>query len=225
MKERPVPTAIFDLDGTLIDSAPDLHAALNLTLRENGFGTVTLQTVRHVVGHGAKAMIRQALESLNATTADDQIERMFNGFLTYYQADICTLSTLYPYILDTLEGLRTNGVKIVVATNKMQDLSEQVLKMSGLSGRIDGLVGPDRARNKKPSPDHLEDALTLVGGTRERAVMIGDATPDIRAAQALGIPAIAMRYGYADCDLDTLGPHIILDDARPLMSTILKLLA
>lgn len=191
-------TIVFDLDGTLVDTAPDLHAALQHCFEDAGLEAVDLETVRHAIGHGAKVMIETSARLKSITLSDDDVTALHKTFLEYYVGNISVLSTPFPGIIECLKMCRDNGAYLAVCTNKTQALAEQVLDELGLAPYFHAVIGADKASEKKPSPAHLYESILLAGGTPAEAVLVGDSTTDARSAAAANIPFILMTYGYTD---------------------------
>ena len=191
-------TVVFDLDGTLVDTAPDLHAALVHCFSEKGLPAVTLDTIRHAIGHGARVMIETCAKETGASLTEDELSAMHKSFLSYYIAHIADFSRPFSGITETLDYLRDKGARLSVCTNKTQDLAEEVLQTLNLTDYFDSVIGADKASEKKPSPAHLLEAVSAAGGIASHSVLIGDSSTDGRSAEAAGIPFILMTYGYLD---------------------------
>lgn len=214
---------IFDLDGTLVDTAPDLHASLAYAFARRELPSVDLATVRSAIGHGAIAMIRKSAAETGTTLSDDLLKELHHDFLDYYVRHIADHSRPFPGITDTLNFCADKGAKIAICTNKTQSLAEELLTELGLTDRFDAIMGADRTSDKKPSPTHIRETISLVGGRILQAVMIGDSSTDARAAKAAGIPFVFMTYGYPDAEIDTLQPDLSLSSARDLPAAILNI--
>ena len=200
---------VFDLDGTLIDSAPDLRAALNEMLRERGRAPLSLAQVRQMIGDGAAALVARALAASGAdpAAAADALPR----FLQLYEADAVRLTRPYPGVPETLAALRRRGYRTAICTNKPQHATHTVLEGLGLSALFDGIAGGDRFAVKKPDPGHLLGLIGALGGAPDRAAMIGDGENDAAAAHGAGVPLVLMRYGYARGDPASLAADALLD--------------
>jgi phosphoglycolate phosphatase len=200
---------VFDLDGTLIDSAPDLRAALNEMLRERGRAPQPLAQVRQMIGDGAAALVARALAASGAdpAAAADALPR----FLQLYEADAVRLTRPYPGVSETLAALRRRGYRTAICTNKPQHATHTVLEGLGLSALFDGIAGGDRFAVKKPDPGHLLGLIGALGGAPDRAAMIGDGENDAAAAHGAGVPLVLMRYGYARGDPASLAADALLD--------------
>ena len=189
-------TIAFDLDGTLVDTAPDLHAALNHCLTQSRYKPVPFDEIRAMIGQGAKAMIVKGLKFQGVIPTDAELEALWEAFLVYYRAHISDLSAPYPGVLETLETLSNRGATIGVCTNKTQALAEQLLEGLGLSEKFSCIVGADAVAHQKPDGRHILDMITRADGQAERAIMVGDSTTDERAARDAGLPFIFVEFGY-----------------------------
>jgi phosphoglycolate phosphatase len=213
-------TIVFDLDGTLVDTAPDLTNALNDVLIRRGHAPVPGEAVRACVGHGARAMIEEALRRVGA---DGDLDRMLAEFLEHYAANIAAESRPYPGAVAALESLAAEGATLAVCTNKREHLSRKLLQELDLSRYFAGLAGRDTFKVSKPDPGHLLGTIELAGGPR-RAVMIGDSDIDVTTANAARVPIVLARFGYgppprdgtrADASID----HF--DELQPLLTSLL----
>jgi phosphoglycolate phosphatase len=200
---------VFDLDGTLIDSAPDLRAALNEMLRERGRAPLPLAQVRQMIGDGAAALVARALAASGADPAE--AVPALRRFLQLYEADAVRLTRPYPGVPETLAGLRRRGYRTAICTNKPGHATHTVLEGLGLSSLFDGIAGGDRFAVKKPDPGHLLGLIGALGGAANRAAMIGDGENDAAAAHGAGVPLVLMRYGYARGDPASLAADALLD--------------
>jgi phosphoglycolate phosphatase len=187
-------TIVFDLDGTLVDTAPDLTHALNDVLVRRGYTPVALASVRAAVGRGARVMIETALRRAGAK---DDIEEMLAEFLVHYEANIAAESRPYPGTVAALERLHESGATLAVCTNKRERLSRLLLQALDLERYFAALAGRDTFGVSKPDPGHLLGVIDRAGGTPTRAVMVGDSDVDLAAANSAGIPFILVTYGYA----------------------------
>jgi phosphoglycolate phosphatase len=199
---------IFDLDGTLVDSLPDLRAALNKMLTELGRRELTPNEVRGMIGDGMRALVQRALAATGSVT---DFEAAHQRFLEYYEAALANLSRLYPGVEATLDSLRASGVRLAICTNKPQGMTVRVLEGLGISDRFDAIVGGDAVPFRKPDPRHLLTTLERVGAAPNDSVMVGDNENDYGAARAADVRVILMRYGYLRVSAGTLAPDVWLD--------------
>lgn len=205
-------TILFDLDGTLVDSAPDLIGTLNRMLALKGLPPVPVSSARHLVGHGARALLRHGFQEAGSTWDEAAEPELFDRFIADYVENIAAHTRPFPAVVETLEDLSTRGATLVVATNKRTDLSLTLLDALDLTRRFALVAGPDRVSARKPDAAHILDALTIVGGHPARAVMVGDASTDTGAARAAGVPSILCTFGYNDRPPQELGADVPLDD-------------
>jgi len=199
---------IFDLDGTLVDSMPDLRAALNEMLGAMHQRELTPGEVRRMIGDGTRALVERALTATRTVTDVDAAHRRF---LQLYEATPVKLSRIYPSVEATLKSLRDSGARFAICTNKPQRATLAVLQGFGIAGYFDAVLGGDTVPFRKPDPRHLLAAIERLGATINAAVMIGDNENDYAAARAAGIPVILMRYGYLRVPPETLAPDAWLD--------------
>lgn len=185
---------LFDLDGTLVDSAPDIHAALNHTLQHAGLKPVELALTRDFVGMGSRALIKRALDHHGITDVDP--EPMLERFLHYYENNISVHSKPFPGTVETLVTLAASGAKLAVVTNKYINLSEAVLRDLDLRKYFTCVVGSESTPNPKPAADPALHACSALGVAPADALFIGDASPDVGCARAAGCPVVVRRDGY-----------------------------
>ncbi len=196
---------IFDLDGTLIDSAPDLAHALNRLLAELGRPPLELGAVRRMVGDGAPELVRRALAAAGATVDPSAMPELFERYRGFYLATATESTRAYPGVPETLTRLRAAGHRMVVCTNKFQTPTMKILDFLELTRFFDGVAGGDVVPARKPDPRHLLAALALAGRGPEYAVMIGDGINDVGAAKAAGIPVLLLDSGYGEIAAGRLG--------------------
>jgi phosphoglycolate phosphatase len=212
---------VFDLDGTLVDSLPDLAATLAVILAELGAPALPRDPVRGMIGDGTRALVARALAAsdLPATLLDERHAR----FLALYEAAPAALSLPYPGVVETLRALRTQGRRLAVCTNKPQRATLAVLRGTGLDGFFAAIVGGDVLALKKPDPAHLLAALDAIGATPDDAIMIGDNEHDVAMAKAAAVRVVLVRYGYHRVPLATLAADIQIDTFAALPQAIARL--
>lgn len=218
-------TIVFDLDGTLVDTAPDLVRALNATLDLEGLPHTKQESVRRMVGRGARAMIERAAELHGVTFGPERLDQLMTAFVEIYRADIAAESRSFPGVSEALGQLASMGAKLSVCTNKRTELSNQLLDALDLTKWFSAVVGADAVTDRKPHPEHYRAAVTRAGGTVRRSVMIGDTSIDVGAARAAGAPVIIVSFGYLDADAEKLGADVLLDRYSELTPACRRLLA
>lgn len=204
-------TIAFDLDGTLVDSAPDLIGTLNRMLVEEGLPPVPMESASTLIGSGARALLVHGFEAAGAPVERAKSDELFERFLVDYAAHIADGSQPFEGVVETLERLSQRGAILVVATNKRSDLSELVLGKLDLTRHFAAIVGPDRVSARKPSGAHLKEAVAIAGGDPERAIMVGDASPDADAARDAGMPCILTTFGFTPTPVEDLGGDVLID--------------
>ena len=219
-----VPTIIFDLDGTLVDTAPDLVETLNVILGREGLPAIAYDDARLLVGGGARRMIERGVASEGKACTAADLDRMFNDFIAYYADHVADRSRPFPGVVEALDTLAARGCRFAVCTNKLEWLSVRLLKAIGLADRFVAICGQDTFAVQKPHPDALHGTLRRAGGTLHRAVMVGDSETDIATAQAAGMPIIAVDFGYTDVPVGQLAPDRIISHFNALPDSIAELL-
>jgi len=219
-QESPL-TIIYDLDGTLVDTAPDLVHTLNATLRRFDFRPVSPDDVGDLIGNGAKAMLERAFSLLGRPQEPESISFMFDHFLNHYVDNLTRHgSTPYPHVVNVLDAYKQAGVLQGVCTNKFQTGAEGVLRELDLHKYFPAIVGGDALAVRKPDPMHITETVRRLGGSPERAVMVGDSKNDAAAAQAAGIPVVLVTYGYTNIPVQQMGADIIIDSFDELPSAV-----
>jgi phosphoglycolate phosphatase len=218
-------TIVFDLDGTLIDTAPDLVDTLNVVFSREGLPPVPYETARNLIGGGARMMIARGIEAEGRTVAPAELERLFQDFLAYYSEHIADRSQPFPGLADALDAMAANGWRFAVCTNKLEYLSVLLLKQLGLAHRFAAICGQDTFGVQKPDPEVLRRTIAAAGGILRNAIMIGDSLTDIRTARAAGIPVIAVDFGYTDRPVSEFGPDRIISRFTELPSAAAELFA
>lgn len=215
-----LPTLVFDLDGTLVDTAPDLIDTLNVVFVREGMPAVPYDAARNLIGGGARAMIVRGIEAEGRTVAPDKLDRMFADFLAHYCAHIADRSRPFPGLVDALDALAAHGHRLAVCTNKLESLSLLLLKALDLAPRFAAICGQDTFGVQKPDPEILRRTIAAAGGDPRHAIMIGDSQTDILTARAAGIPVIAVDFGYSEKPVSEFGPDRIIGHYAQLPQTI-----
>lgn len=204
------PTIVFDLDGTLVDTAPDLLASLNHCLAGESMAPVEASELRRFVGMGARVMIQRAFSAGRRDLDDATLARLMEVFLEHYTVGMPGQSAPYPGLLSTLDRFEARGYVMAICTNKLERLSQALLDKLELSPRFRAICGADTFAFRKPDPRHLVETITKAGGDPSHALMVGDSRTDIDTAKAAGIPVVAVDFGYTDRHVREFEPsHII----------------
>jgi phosphoglycolate phosphatase len=215
-------TVVFDLDGTLVDTGPDLTAALNHVLAGFGRATVPEDAVKDMVGHGARKLLERGLAATGEMTPA-LIDAGFPIFIDFYRANVCVHSRPYPGVERALDALASAGVRLAVCTNKPQGLSEMLLAALGWTGRFGAVVGADAVPDKKPHPDHLLTTIARAGGAAATTIYVGDSITDVDTAKAAQVPVIAVSFGFPDRPAASLGADAVIDHYDELLPTLVRL--
>jgi phosphoglycolate phosphatase len=213
-------TIVFDLDGTLIETAPDLINATNHVLALVGAAPVAPAEIRPSISFGGRAMIVKALEIREARLGEAEIDGLVERFMAHYRDNIAVGSRPFPGLETALDEIAGAGARLAVCTNKREGMSRLLLETLGLAGRFAAIAGRDTFPVCKPHPDHLTGAIRLAGGDPRLAVMVGDSATDVRTARAAGLPVIGVPFGYTDVPMHALGPDALLEDYAALAATI-----
>lgn len=203
-------TIVFDLDGTLIDTAPDLVESLNHTIASRDLAPVSYEDLTHLVGQGARVMIQRAFALRAAPIAEDEIPALLDRFITHYEAGMPGKSHPYPGLIEALERLQAAGYILAVCTNKMERLALPLLQRLQLTGYFAAIAGGDTFAFRKPDPAHILATVERAGGQAGKVLMIGDSINDIRAARDGNIPSIAVPFGYSDVPVEELGASRVI---------------
>jgi len=218
-------TIVFDLDGTLVDTAPDLVRALNETMDLEGLPRVKLETARNLISHGARVLIERASALHGVTFSATRLDQLTNEFVAFYAADIARESRPFEGVLESLDTLASLGAKLSVCTNKRTALSVQLLDALDMSARFSAIVGADAVTDRKPHPDHYRAAVARAGGEVRRSVMVGDSAADVGSARGAGSPVCVVSFGYSDVGAETLGADVLLHRFSELAPACRRLLA
>lgn len=218
-------TIAFDLDGTLVDTAPDLIGTLNHLLVGEGLPTLPLDQARPYIGHGARHLIQRGFEAAGQVLHPNRLQHLFEAFIPHYLGRIADESRPFPGCEAALDVLATEGATLAVCTNKPTDLSVALLQALGLASRFAAIVGPDKAGVAKPDPGHLKAAIDLSGGgTFERTILVGDSATDAGAARNAGAGLILVSFGYTDIPVADLGADEVIHSFDALPAACLRLL-
>jgi len=218
-------TIVFDLDGTLIDTAPDLIDTLNVILAREGLPAVAYDDARAMIGGGARAMIERALMAERRDEAKAELDRMFSAFVEHYAAHIADRSRPFPHLEVTLDGLAGAGHRLAVCTNKLEWLSVRLLDTLKLSRYFAAICGQDTFGVQKPDPKILRLTISRAGGAPDRAIMVGDSGTDVRTARAAAVPMIAVDFGYSEVPIAELQPDRIIGSFEELPGAVREIAA
>jgi phosphoglycolate phosphatase len=218
------PAIIFDLDGALVDTAPDLMAALNAVLLRAGHRLIGAAELRGLVGFGVRRLFERAFEKTGAVLSEERLKEYSGEFLRHYRANIANESRPFPRVSETLETLIGEGARLGVCTNKPHDLTELLLDELDLARHFGAVIGAGLAPYNKPDPRHILDVVNALNGDAERTVMVGDSAVDVNAAKAAKIPVIVMSYGYTVEPAHALGADALTDDFAEIPALAARLL-
>ncbi len=205
------PLLVFDLDGTLADTAPDLLATLGEVLPRHGFRSGIDADFREGIGHGARSLIEYALAQQGITVDAAKLDRIFADFLDYYEANICVKTRLFPGTIALLDRFAQSGWAFAVCTNKPIRMSELLLERLGIAERFAAIRGGDSFPYKKPNPAHLLDTIAAAAGAREQSVMVGDSRTDLDTARGADVPFIGVTFGYTPVPMVELQPDVLVE--------------
>ncbi len=210
------PTIVFDLDGTLIDTAPDLIDTLNVVFAREGLPPVAYATARNLIGGGARAMIARGIEAEGRVLEPAKLEQMLTDFIAHYSEHLADRSRPFPGLIDALDALATSGYRFAVCTNKLERLSVLLLEKLRLADRFEAICGQDTFRVQKPDPEILRRTIAAAGGSQQHAIMIGDSSTDIHTARAASVPVIAVDFGYSERPVSEFGPDRVVSSFAQL---------
>ena len=216
----PAPTIVFDLDGTLVDTAPDLIDTLNVILTRHGVAPVAFAQARTMIGAGVKPLLQRGLASKGVTLPPDEIDRLFAEYLDVYAAHIADRSRPFPGAEAALDALAAQGCRLAICTNKLEWLSVKLLKELALASRFAAICGQDTFTMRKPDPDMLRLTIARAGGDTGHAVMVGDSMTDVATARAATIPVVAVDFGYTPVPVTDLGPDRVISSFDALWDAV-----
>jgi phosphoglycolate phosphatase len=215
-----VRTVVFDLDGTLVDTAPDLISALNFVLDREGMPAVPLKSARMLIGAGVRKLLERGLEVDGRHASVEDITRLTDDFIEYYAAHIADASRPFDGLESALDDLEARGYRFAVCTNKLEWLSKLLLDRLGLSARFAAICGADTFGVAKPDPAILQQTVARAGGQLSTTIMVGDAGPDIGVARRAGIPVIGVEFGYTDVPIADLKPDQLIGHMSELPAAV-----
>lgn len=215
----------FDLDGTLVDTAPDLIGSLNVVLSECGLPAVPLASARHLVGLGARVLIRRGFAEAGEPLEEARVEPLLDRFIAVYRTRLADESPAFPGAEAALERLAAEGARLAVCTNKPETLARPLLDALGLSPRFAAVVGWTEPRPAKPDPTPLRLAVEQAGGALPRAVLVGDSVTDVQTARNAGVPALIVDWGYIETPPDRLGGDALVSRFEDVPVAVRRLTA
>jgi phosphoglycolate phosphatase len=217
-------TIVFDLDGTLVDSAPDLIGTLNVILQEEGIAPLPLDEARPFIGHGARRLMERGFAAQGHPPPAERMPGLFDRFIAHYNAHSADQTRPFPGAVQSLTELKAAGARLAVCTNKLTSLSLPILEKLDLIDFFDAVIGADLAPAAKPDPRHLTHTIHAAGGRIDRAVMVGDASTDAGAARAARVPLVLVSFGYTEIPAAELAPDILVhhfDELKNACATLL----
>lgn len=214
------PIAVFDLDGTLADTAGDLVGTLNVILEQEGLSPLPVAEARDMIGAGARALIERGFEAAGKELVPAHLDELYRQFMVHYGENICVRTELFPGVASALDRLEAAGFILAVCTNKVEEHSVKLLDELGIGHRFAANCGRDTFPYFKPDPRHLIMTIARAGGDPSRAVMVGDSRTDIVTAQNAGIPVVAVPFGYTDVPVKDLKPDIVIDHFDELFAAV-----
>jgi phosphoglycolate phosphatase len=217
-------TLVFDLDGTLVDTAPDIIRTLNYVLGEYGIPATSYDKIQPFISSGARRMLMEALALVEEERSEKQLDEFFEQFLDHYGDNVAVESAPYPNIISVLQAASNAGATLGVCTNKREGLSRTLLRELGMHDHFKAILGRDTLDVCKPDPRHLTETILRCGGQETRTIMIGDSATDVNTAKAAGIPVVAVSFGYSEHPVHTLGADAVIDDYAELMGLLPGLL-
>ena len=204
-------TLVFDLDGTIVHSAPDLANAVNHVLVPLGKDPLSVAEAQSMIGNGMPKLLERGFEARNVELSAEEFQQHFEVFRDFYTRNCCVDTVAYPGAFEMLEKVRAEGYLTAICTNKLETITKVIMDQMGLTALFNGVVGAEPPRPRKPEADPVWLAIERAGGTRSRSIMIGDSPADIGAGKAAGLPTIAVSYGYTNIAPPKLGADILID--------------
>ena len=217
---NPPPTVVFDLDGTLVDTAPDLINALNFVLSREGLPAVPMKSARNMIGAGARKLLERGLELEGRTISLAELDRLTGDFISHYAEHIADVSRPFDGLEAALDDLTSQGYRFAVCTNKLEWLSKRLLDRLNLSPRFAAICGADTFGVSKPDPAILRQTVARAGSELSSAIMVGDAGPDVGVARRAGVPVICVSFGYTEVPVADLKPDRVIDHMRELRGAV-----
>jgi phosphoglycolate phosphatase len=217
------PIVVFDLDGTLADTAQDLIATLNVVLAREGLPALPLEKARDLIGAGARPLIQRGFAAHGAPLTEARLDDLYRFFLDHYHHNIAVHTVLFPGVVASLDGLAAEGFRLAVCTNKMEAHALELLKVLGVIERFAFISGKDTFEVFKPDPRHLTLTIARAAGNPARAIMVGDSKTDIDTAKNAGIPVVGVSFGYTNIHVAELGADRVIDHFDELQAAVASL--
>ncbi|WP_134497738.1 HAD family hydrolase [Microvirga pakistanensis] len=214
------PIAVFDLDGTLADTAGDLVGTLNVILQQEGLSPLPVAQARDMIGAGARALIERGFEAAGKEPTPTHLDELYRQFMVHYGENICVRTALFPGVEAALDRLEAAGFILAVCTNKVEEHAVKLLEELGIGHRFAANCGRDTFPYFKPDPRHLTLTIERAGGDPSRAIMVGDSRTDIVTAQNAGIPVVAVPFGYTDVPVKDLNPDVVIGHFDELFAAV-----
>jgi phosphoglycolate phosphatase len=218
-------TLVFDLDGTLVDTAPDLSGAMNAVLAAHGRSRVPDSEVRHMVGRGARKLLERGFEATGSAAGAADLDRYFDEFISYYGEHVADHSQPFPGAMEVVRRLKSDGHRLGVCTNKPEALSNKLLRALDMAPLFSAVLGADTLSVRKPVPEHLLETIRRIGGDPTRAVMIGDSEVDAETAKKAGVKLVIFTFGYTAFDPATFGADELLHSFTELPAALERIAA
>jgi phosphoglycolate phosphatase len=219
----PPPTIVFDLDGTLVDTAGDLIATLNAILAREDVPPLEQGAATSMIGLGARAMLKSAFTARGSDLGPEKLEVLFLDFLAHYEDHLADTSLPYPGVEVALERFDADGWRLAVCTNKYERPARKLLDRLGLSRHFAAIAGQDTYGVAKPDPRHLTETIRAAGGAPDRAIMVGDSATDVDTAIAAGVPVVAVTFGYSPIPVADFGATVLIDHFDELYDAVANL--
>lgn len=216
----PFRTIVFDLDGTLIDSARDVGAAVNRVLAEHGLAPIDEATQRTLMGEGGRVRTRKAFALRGVTLDDAALAARVGDFIRHYAERPVVHTRAYDGVAETLDRLAAAGIRLAVCTNKYEDSARDILRRLGLMAAIDDVAGADTFDVRKPDPGHILKLLARMDADRTTAAMVGDSVHDVHAGRRAGLPTVAVSWGYTETPVHLLGADAVVERFTDIPATL-----
>lgn len=216
------PTIVFDLDGTLAETAPDIIGTLNVVLAHEGLAALPVSMARDLVGAGARALIERGFQVYERPLSPDKLDALFTVFLDVYANRVAEESHLFDGVLGALDSLASAGHRLAICTNKPERHSRLLLEALGVTQRFAAIAGRDSYPFFKPDARHLTTVIEAAGGHARHAIMIGDSKTDILTARNAGLPVICVPFGYTDVPIETLKPDAVIQHFDQLVDAVAR---